>query len=82
MEEGHDDVVENRKKQAKRLGQNLSRFRRRAGLTQEELAEKADISPRYVQALEVGRYVPTVFIADALRKAVNVSWTELLDLSE
>ena len=74
--------MEERHRSAKRLGQNLARLRRKAGFTQEELAEKADISPRYVQALEVGRYVPTIFIADALRQAVHATWAEFLDLSE
>ena len=74
--------MEERKCSAKRLGQNLARLRRKAGFTQEQLAEKADISPRYVQALEVGRYVPTIFIADALRQAVHATWAEFLDPNE
>lgn len=63
---------------AQKLGRNIARLRTAAKLTQEELAEKASISARYVQDLERGLYVPTVFIADALRRALNTTWEELL----
>ena len=67
-----------KKTEAKKLGQNLAKFRFAAGLTQEKLAEKAGISTRYVQDLERGLYAPTVFVANNLRKLLKVSWEELL----
>jgi transcriptional regulator with XRE-family HTH domain len=63
---------------AKTLGRNLAKLRSKAGLTQESLAEQADISTRYVQDLEGGLYVPTVFIAERLRRALNCSWDDML----
>jgi transcriptional regulator with XRE-family HTH domain len=45
--------VEARDKQA--LGQSLRSLRRRAGLTQEQLADLADTDPSYLSQLENGR---------------------------
>ena len=61
-----------------RFGKHLASLRRGAGLTQEGLAEKAGISARYVQDLEAGLYSPTIWICDALRKAMRVPWMEIL----
>ncbi len=62
----------------KKLGRNLSRLRTVSGFTQEQLSEKAGISTRYVQDLEAGMYAPTIFVADALRKALGCEWDDLL----
>ena len=59
------------------FGKNISRLRSAAGLTQEALAEKADISVRYLQFVEAGRYTPTVTVAARVRKALGCSWDEL-----
>ncbi len=61
-----------------KLGRNLARLRVAAGWTQESLAEKADISTRYLQDLEAGLYAPTIFVADALRRTLQCSWDDLL----
>jgi len=61
----------------KHFGRNLSRLRSVAGITQEVLAEKSEISVRYVQFIESGRYVPTVIVAARLRTALACSWDEL-----
>ena len=61
-----------------RFGRHLAELRQKAGLTQAVLAEKAGISARYVQDLEAGLYSPTIWICDALRKALKVSWMEVL----
>jgi transcriptional regulator with XRE-family HTH domain len=47
-------------------------------MTQEELAEKASISTRYVQDLEAGFYSPTIFLANSLRTALECDWDDLL----
>jgi transcriptional regulator with XRE-family HTH domain len=59
------------------FGKNVSRLRSDAGLTQEALAEKADISVRYLQFVEAGRYTPTVTVAARIRNALGCSWDEL-----
>lgn len=59
------------------FAKNLNRLRFAAGLTQESLAERAEISVRYLQFLEAGRYAPTVKIAARIRKALGCSWDDL-----
>lgn len=59
------------------LGRNIGRLRHAAGLTQEGLAERADISTRYVQFLEANKYVPSLIVAARLRRALGCSWDEL-----
>lgn len=66
-----------RSRRSTRFGQNVCRLRSAADLTQEALAESADISLRYVQALEAGNYNPTVEVASRLRKALHCTWDEL-----
>ncbi len=67
-----------RNAQGKRIGKALQGLRRAAGLTQEKLAEKTGISPRYVQELEIGTRLPSLKVLEALRKAIRCSWDELL----
>lgn len=48
-------------------------------MTQEELAEAADLSPRYVQSLESGVGVnPSLKVLNALKDALGCTWDELL----
>lgn len=57
------------------FGRRLKKVRAEAGLTQETLAELADISTDYVKRLEGGHYVPTIAVVDSIRCALNLSWT-------
>jgi transcriptional regulator with XRE-family HTH domain len=66
------------KPKTKTFGQTVYRLRNQAELTQEELAELADISRRYVQLIEASRYTPTIEVATRLRKAFKVTWDELM----
>ena len=47
-------------------------------MTQEALAEKADISRRYLQQIEAGQMNPTVKVVSRLRKALRCLWDDLL----
>jgi transcriptional regulator with XRE-family HTH domain len=62
----------------KTFGQNVYRLRNKAEMTQEEMAEKAEISRRYLQMVEAGRYSPTVEVASRLRVALQASWDDLM----
>jgi len=67
-----------RKPKNRTFGQSVYRLRNAANLTQEQLAEKADISRRYVQMIESSQYAPTIEVASRLRVAFGVSWDELM----
>jgi transcriptional regulator with XRE-family HTH domain len=67
-----------RKLKNRRFGQNVYRLRNAVELTQEQLAEKADISRRYVQMIEASQYSPTIEVAAKLRSVFGVSWNELM----
>lgn len=62
----------------KTFGQNVYRLRNQGGMTQEQLSEKADISRRYLQMVEAGRYSPTVEVASRLRSALKTTWDDLM----
>ena len=59
------------------LGKNLNRIRMGAGLTQERVAEKADISLRYIQWLEAGRRNPSIETLVRLHKVLGCSYDDL-----
>lgn len=70
--------AEVRKTKNRTFGQSVYRLRNAANLTQEQLAEKADISRRYVQMIESAQYTPTIDVASRLRAALGVDWADLL----
>ena len=59
------------------FGRNVAKLRYRAELTQEKLAEKADISLRYLQNIEAGIRQPRVNIIVKIRKGLGAEWHEL-----
>ncbi|AZY92269.1 MULTISPECIES: helix-turn-helix domain-containing protein [Paracoccus] len=50
----------------------LRRHRLAAGMTQEELAHKAGVSPRYVSLLETRKYQPTLATVDGIALALGM----------
>ena len=63
---------------ARRLGKNIAGLRLKAGLTQDQLAEKLDVTTRYLQKLEGGIHTPSLALLLNLRKMLKADWTELL----
>ena len=60
------------------LGDNLRRERTARGMTQERLAELADLNPRTVQKIEAGDITILVTTLDRLRTAIGCDWRRLL----
>ena len=60
-----------------RFGKNVVRLRERRKLTQEELAEKAGVSARYLQSIEAGEYFPTLPTLARLKSALRCDWNDL-----
>ncbi len=60
------------------LADNLKRYRAKAGLSQEELAHRADIDRTYVSSLERCQYAATVDVIEKLARELDVEASELL----
>ena len=60
------------------LGEELRKAREKAGLTQEELAAKADVSRNYVSLLEHDAKSPTVQVLIRLCKAMDAKASKLI----
>jgi len=64
--------------EAQLFGRRLRELRKERGLTQEELAESADLSGNYISDLELGLKVPSLTILVRLSQALEVATPELL----
>jgi transcriptional regulator with XRE-family HTH domain len=60
------------------VGQNVRVFRRKLGLSQEKLAERADMHWTYISGVERGRYNISLNSLVRLAKALNRKPYELL----
>lgn len=58
---------------------NIRRIRHERKLTQEELADKADLSARYVGKIEQGRVSPTISVIGRLAEALAIDPCDLLE---
>lgn len=56
----------------KKFGQNVRYWRKKCGLSQEELAHRAQLHPTYVSGIETGYRNPTVKIIARLATALGV----------
>ena len=59
------------------FGHNVSRFRDKAGLSQDKLAEKADIDRAYLSGIERGVRNPGIKVVIRISKALNVTLDQL-----
>ena len=59
------------------LGKNVNRLRMLRDLTQDDLAELAEIDRRYVQRIEAGTANPGVDVLFRIREALQTTWDEL-----
>lgn len=60
------------------LAENLKRHRLAAGLSQEELAHRADIDRTYVSSLERCQYAATVDVIEKLARELKIEASLLL----
>jgi putative transcriptional regulator len=64
----------------KKLKNNLEEFRREAGLTQQDLSEKAEVSRKSINAIENGIYVPSTVLALKIAKTLKCKVENLFEL--
>jgi transcriptional regulator with XRE-family HTH domain len=63
------------------LAQNLKENRRKLGITQPMLAERAGLSTHYLGMIEIGRNFPTADVLERLAEALGVNSNELFSVS-
>jgi transcriptional regulator with XRE-family HTH domain len=66
----------------RRFGQRLRELRQARGLSQEKLAEQADLSVTYVSSLERGRYNPSLRNLMKLARALGCRVEDLTPAGE
>lgn len=60
------------------IGEAVRKYRKRADLTQEELAEKADLHPVYLGEIERGEQTVSIFALMKIAKALRVRVRDLV----
>ena len=64
------------------LAQNLKKHRKRLGITQPELAERAGLSTNYLGMIEVARNFPTADVLERLAAALGIKSNELFSVTD
>ena len=69
------DEQKQEKKQAinQRMGQRIATLRKLAGLSQEQLAERAGIGRGHLSRIEAGKYEVTLWIVQAIAEALGMT---------
>ena len=65
-----------------KLNNCLEELRRNAGLTQQELSEKAEVSRKSINAIENGIYVPSTVLALKIAKTLRCKVEDLFILPQ
>ena len=63
-----------------KLNNSLEELRRKAGLTQQELSEKAEVSRKSINAIENGIYVPSTVLSLKIAKTLKCKVEDLFNL--
>ncbi len=63
------------------IGETLRRLRKRKGLSQQELAEQANISRTYISQIESGESNPTIDTIESLGKVLDIPFPIISFLS-
>jgi transcriptional regulator with XRE-family HTH domain len=64
-------------KNDKRLGKKIRKLRRKNKLTQEQLAEKARVTPKYIQYIESAKRVPSLKLTYRIARVLGVKAKDL-----
>ena len=61
----------------RRVGLNLQNLRRERGLTQEELAHRANVHQTYLSGVEVGKRNPSIMVLGRIADALGADIEDL-----
>ncbi|RJR43984.1 MAG: XRE family transcriptional regulator [Desulfobacteraceae bacterium] len=64
------------------IGRRIREIRTKKGLTQEELAEKMGMGPKYLSSIERGKENPTLNTLIALAESLDVAMGEMFNFVE
>ena len=67
-------------KNHKKLVNNLEQLRKKAGLTQSDLSESAEVSRKSINAIENGIYVPSTVLALKIAKTLKCKVEDIFKL--
>ena len=67
-------------KNHKKLLNNLETLRKAAGLTQQEMSVRAEVSRKSINAIENGVYVPSTVLALKISKTLNCTVEDVFKL--
>ena len=65
-----------------KLNNSLEELRKKAGLTQQERSEKAEVSRKSINAIENGIYVPSTVLALKIAKTLKCKIEDLFELPD
>ena len=63
-----------------KLKNNLEEFRRAAGLTQQDLSQKAEVSRKSINAIENGIYIPSTLLALKIAKTLKCNVEDIFQI--
>lgn len=64
------------------MNNNLKKFRENLGYTQDDLAQKLDVSRQTINSLETGRYNPSILLAFKIAKLFNAKIEDIFIYEE
>ncbi len=64
-------------KRDKKVAKKLHRFRKIKKLTQEQVAEKVKVTPKYIQYLEAGKRIPSLRLLYRLADTLEIKMKDL-----
>ncbi|MBE6180829.1 helix-turn-helix transcriptional regulator [Staphylococcus xylosus] len=64
------------------IDNNVSKFRKKAGLTQQELSDLVGVTRRTVVSLEKGNYTPSLLLALNIAKVLAVDINKIFSLKD
>ncbi|MBI3399550.1 MAG: helix-turn-helix transcriptional regulator [Deltaproteobacteria bacterium] len=65
----------------KLFGTRMKELRKNIGLSQEQLAEKAEVSSKYISRIEMGQHFPSIDTLVKLANALNVELKDFFEFS-